>query len=439
MTTNISPLDGRIKQLTDAEAIVNSERTIIAEEVEKGITNKGEILFIDSLKKHLLFLQDQNGYYFGGKVLIPIDVTKKPYLLDSNSILKTRIEKREKQISSCTIHKKPLKRTEELAKFIESLLLSRQVFIHHHSDKEKGLLLGISFPKKGDACFLNLKSKQNNLHENGGFKKVRLSVKIPYNTSKKAEFVVHKVMIKTKESDRELELQQLLDPVPKLIHAVVEYPKKGKSEINTSIYETYYDQTLTSLKSTSLSDEKQLHIVLQIVKQVYENFHKKGFLHSDLKRGNILVNSNFDVRIIDYGLTMETTSGNPLGRFDEGLYGSVLNTPPEIFGRSWKHQKNFIDPFKMETFALGVILWAWLRKYPHWSSIPLEASKKNLQITEEEFLFYHKIIKEENERHEIKNDLEGIVHKLMKVFPSERMSLEDAIKALEQIKTKYSE
>ena len=78
--------------------------------------------------------------------------------------------------------------------------------------------------------------------------------------------------------------------------------------------------------------------------------HTKGFSHRDLKPENILLDSNFDVKLVDFGFACPIE-----GRDGSGTNKSKIGTPgymaPEIMsGNSYQGQT-------VDLFALGVILF----------------------------------------------------------------------------------
>ena len=84
--------------------------------------------------------------------------------------------------------------------------------------------------------------------------------------------------------------------------------------------------------------------------QAVHYIHSKGFSHRDLKPENILLDSNYDLKLVDFGFAC------PLeGRDGSGTNSSKIGTPgymaPEIMSGK-PYQGEVVD-----LFALGVILF----------------------------------------------------------------------------------
>ena len=77
--------------------------------------------------------------------------------------------------------------------------------------------------------------------------------------------------------------------------------------------------------------------------------HKHGVSHQDIKLENIIVSSNYNFKLIDFGFSIDIFQNNHELRFSK--YGTSGYFPPEIY------LNKEIDPIKSDIFALGVCLF----------------------------------------------------------------------------------
>ena len=118
--------------------------------------------------------------------------------------------------------------------------------------------------------------------------------------------------------------------------------------------------------------EQAIHKILTNIIEGLKAIHEKGIIHRDLKPANILVNSDYSVKITDFGIA----------RFRD----SKLTAPkqkvgslPYIAPESWLG--NEPDP-KMDMYALGVTLYEMLTKTnPFFDELPAVVMKRHLHET----------------------------------------------------------
>jgi MAP/microtubule affinity-regulating kinase len=102
-------------------------------------------------------------------------------------------------------------------------------------------------------------------------------------------------------------------------------------------------------KHASLSEEESRTFFKQMVRAVHY-IHSKKIIHRDLKLENILLDGQNRCKIVDFGLS-DYVSGKDRTVTDAGTEAYLA---PEVYnGLSGDH-----DPFKIDSWALGVILYA---------------------------------------------------------------------------------
>lgn len=86
--------------------------------------------------------------------------------------------------------------------------------------------------------------------------------------------------------------------------------------------------------------------------------HNRGLAHRDLKPENILVDSNFNVKLCDYGFLCEAAPGCLVST----ICGSAIYVAPEVIqGKSY-------DPKKADMWSLGIILYCIITGHSPWMS-----------------------------------------------------------------------
>ena len=87
------------------------------------------------------------------------------------------------------------------------------------------------------------------------------------------------------------------------------------------------------------------------------HMHTKGFAHRDLKCGNILLDSEYNVKIVDMGFSTRVA-----GRYGTGYtntrVGTIGHMAPEI------HEGKPYKGTEVDLFAIGVVMFILYCGYP---------------------------------------------------------------------------
>ncbi len=171
------------------------------------------------------------------------------------------------------------------------------------------------------------------------------------------------------------------------------YPKKGFSESQTR------------------------YIFTEILKGV-KSIHDNGIIHLDLKIENIMIDEFYNVKISDFGFSIDNTNKELINIFQ----GSEKYKAPEIILK-----KPFIG-FYADVFSLGVILFLILTgNYPFKSAIKYDICYTNIikgKIDHYWFLVKKKIF-EDNDDNLPSEEFRDLFIKMIQFEPNNRISIDD--------------
>ncbi|CAG0889532.1 unnamed protein product [Cyprideis torosa] len=239
----------------------------------------------------------------------------------------------------------------------------------------------------------------------GNFAKVKLAKHIP--TGKE---VAIKIIDKTQLNPnslqklfREVRLMKILDhpnivklfqviETEKTLYLVMEYASGG--------------EVFDYLVFHGRMKEKEARAKFRQIVSAVQYCHQKKIIHRDLKAENLLLDSEMNIKIADFGFSNEFTPGNKLDTF----CGSPPYAAPELF------QGKKYDGPEVDVWSLGVILYTLVS-----GSLPFDGS--NLKELRERVLrgkyripFY------------MSTDCENLLRKFLVLNPAKRASLEQIMK-----------
>jgi len=115
----------------------------------------------------------------------------------------------------------------------------------------------------------------------------------------------------------------------------------------TSLY-----QYLKSKPKKRISEQETKKIFRRIISGI-QYLHQKKIAHRDIKLDNIMVNENYDVKIIDFGFSLFTTKNKKLNLH----CGTPSYMAPELVAK-----KDYLGS-PVDIWALGVLLYKMLTGY----------------------------------------------------------------------------
>ncbi|XP_064403179.1 MAP/microtubule affinity-regulating kinase 3-like isoform X2 [Halichondria panicea] len=152
--------------------------------------------------------------------------------------------------------------------------------------------------------------------------------------------------------------------------------------------------------------EKEARVKFRQIVSAVQYCHQKHVIHRDLKAENLLLDSNMNIKIADFGFSNEFTPGSKLDTF----CGSPPYAAPELF------QGKKYDGPEVDVWSLGVILYTLVS-----GSLPFDGN--NLKELRERVLrgkyripFY------------MSTDCENLLKKFLVLNPTKRVNLEGIMK-----------
>lgn len=192
----------------------------------------------------------------------------------------------------------------------------------------------------------------------GAFSKVHLCTR-----QGSSEELVMKIMKKDEsknENDRAvIQLAREVQVLSQLNHPnIVKYYQFFEDDSNSYIIMEYIEgQSLLDFINGHPQQDQRVcqNIFFQICKAILY-LHEKGIAHRDLKLDNIMIDVQYRVKLLDFGLCNFNNSSKLMTTF----CGSLCNAAPEIL------MKIPYDGFKADMWSLGVILYSIMTKTLPW-------------------------------------------------------------------------
>ncbi|KAF0292068.1 MAP/microtubule affinity-regulating kinase 3 [Amphibalanus amphitrite] len=220
----------------------------------------------------------------------------------------------------------------------------------------------------------------------GNFAKVKLAKHLPTGEELFREVRIMKML----DHPNIVKLYQVIE-TKKTLYLVMEYASGG--------------EVFDYLVFHGRMKEKEARLKFRQIVSAVQYCHSKRIIHRDLKAENLLLDSQMNIKIADFGFSNEFTVGSKLDTF----CGSPPYAAPELF------QGKKYDGPEVDVWSLGVILYTLVS-----GSLPFDGS--NLKDLRERVLrgkyripFY------------MSTDCENLLRKFLVLNPTKRASLEQAI------------
>jgi len=123
-------------------------------------------------------------------------------------------------------------------------------------------------------------------------------------------------------------------------------------------------------REANLSLEERLRLMLRVLEGVHHG-HQRGIIHRDLKPANILIDSEGNPRIIDFGVARATESDEYLASMHTET-GQLLGTPQYMSPEQLGGDARDIDS-RTDLFSIGVVLFELVS-----GRLPYEIESKSL-------------------------------------------------------------
>lgn len=168
------------------------------------------------------------------------------------------------------------------------------------------------------------------------------------------------------------------------------------------------------LRPGGMPVQEVVEVVRGIVRAVWFA-HQRGFIHRDLKPGNVMFTATGQVKVMDFGLARKEKVSAKITRT-----GTVLGTPAYISPEQIKGDE--ATP-AIDQYSLGVMLWEMLGGHLPFDGEPMDILMRHMSDEPPSLL---------DERPDLPPDLCDAVMRMMAKEPGDRFAnLEAALSALE--------
>ncbi len=176
--------------------------------------------------------------------------------------------------------------------------------------------------------------------------------------------------------------------------------------INGISLREYYNKEIRNQKTLPIEREKLIKNFFIKIFSAMGYLHRNHMAHRDIKLENILIDRNFDIKIIDFGFGMY----NPENKLQNFFCGTPNYMPPEISAK-----KCYVGQ-KADMWSLGILFYKMLcADFPFKGENEKELYK-DVRKCKIKIPFY------------IKEDIKDIIFSLINLNPDKRPSCEEVLK-----------
>ena len=189
------------------------------------------------------------------------------------------------------------------------------------------------------------------------------------------------------------------------------YNKQNNSKINYEIFEYLEKGEIFEYiyyPHQGFSEEIAKIIFSQILNAI-EHCHLNNIIHCDIKPENLLLNENFEIKLIDFGYSQFYNKNELIREWK----GTKIYASPELY----KNKLNGFDGEKIDIFSLGVLLYVLvIGKFPFESAYYFDKSYRHL-INRDYDKFWEKC------KINMSSEFQDLINKMLCYEPDKRLSI----------------